>query len=255
MTSADNPFRAPAAHVHDFSEPTLGRDFIPEGRRVPAGNGYQWLREGWEMFRSAPGTWIGITVVFFLLMMVLAMIPLVNMGINLLGPVFIGGILIGCRAIEEGEGLRFSHLFAGFSNHLGGLLLVGLLYLLAVLAIGVVFGIVVAIGAVAGGGASEQTIGGIVLAGIVLVVLLVPLAMAVWLAPPLVIFHDYSAFQALRASFLAALRNWLAFLVYSLLVLLAAIGASVPLLLGWLVLLPVIYASIYAYYRDVFFEP
>ena len=254
MTGTDNPFRAPAARVNDFSEPSLG-SFLPEGRRVAAGRGCQWLVDGWASFRSAPGTWIGITVVLFVLMAILGMIPLVNMAVNLLGPVFIGGIIIGCRAIEDGEGLRFAHLFAGFSNHLGGLLLIGLLYLLAVLVIGLVFGIVVAVGAAVGGGVPEPTVGVIVLSILVLSILLVPLAMAVWLAPPLVIFHDFSAFQALKASFFATLRNSLAFLVYGLLVLVAAVVASLPLLLGWLVLLPVVYASMYAFYRDVFFEP
>jgi uncharacterized membrane protein len=35
---------------------------------------------------------------------------------------------------------------------------------------------------------------------------------------------------------------------------LAAVVASLPLFLGWLVLVPVVYASLYAFYRDVFFE-
>ena len=56
----------------------------------------------------------------------------------------------------------------------------------------------------------------IIVAVLVLMVVFVPLAMAVWLAPPLVVFHDFSAFQALKASFFAALRNSLPFLVYGL---------------------------------------
>jgi hypothetical protein len=42
-------------------------------------------------------------------------------------------------------------------------------------------------------------------------------------------------------------------MVYGVLVLLLAVCASLPLLLGWLLLLPVIYASLYAAYRDIFF--
>lgn len=254
MSVDSNPFRAPVARVHDHIESVMG-NFIPEGRRVPTGNGYQWLLRGWQMFRSAPGTWVGISVALIAIMMVIGMIPVVNLAVNLVGPVFIGGIIIGCRAIEEGEGLRFAHLFAGFSTRLGGLLLVGLLYLLAVLGAAAIFGIIVAVGAFAGAGASEPTLAVIIVAVLVLMVVFVPLAMAVWLAPPLVVFHDFSAFQALKASFFAALRNSLPFLVYGLCVLLAAIVACLPLFLGWLVLVPVLYASMYAFYRDVFFEP
>ena len=42
MTSADNPFRAPTAPVLDYNEAS-GGSFLPEGRRVAAGRGYQWL--------------------------------------------------------------------------------------------------------------------------------------------------------------------------------------------------------------------
>ena len=43
--------------------------------------------------------------------------------------------------------------------------------------------------------------------------------------------------------------------VYSLLGLVFAIAATIPLLLGWLVLAPVFAASVYASYKDIFPEP
>jgi len=85
------------------------------------------------------------------------------------------------------------------------------------------------------------------------VLVFAPLAMAVWLAPPLVVFQEISAYEAIRISLLVALRNFPPFLVYGVLVLGASILASLPLLLGWLVWLPVLYASLYAAYRDLFF--
>ena len=194
---------------------------------------------------------------FVALMMVVSIIPVVNLAVNLLIPVFIGGIAIGCRAIEDGGGIRFEHLFAGFSHQLGGLLLVGLLYLLAILVVVAGFGIVVAVGAVGalGSGGAEGTVSLMIIVGaVVMIVVFVALAMAVWLAPPLVVFHQVSAFQAIKTSFVVSLRNSAPFLVYGLLVLLASIVASLPLLLGWLVLLPVLYASLYACYRDLFFD-
>lgn len=250
-----NPFKAPVARVHDHHIASAIGNFVPEGRRLTAGNGYQWLWRGWEMFRSAPGTWVGITLVLIVVMMAIGLIPVVNLAVNLLGPVFIGGIVIGCRAIEDGEGLRFAHLFAGFSSKPGGLLLVGLLYLVAVLLAAAVFGIIVAVGAVGSGDAPNQFSGSFIVAVLVAATIFLPLAMAVWLAPPLVVFHDFSAFQALQTSFMVALRNAVPFLVYGLVFLLAAIVACLPLFLGWLVLVPVLYASLYACYRDVFFEP
>ncbi|HPT49067.1 MAG TPA: BPSS1780 family membrane protein [Accumulibacter sp.] len=257
MSVDNNPFRPPVARVYDHAQTSMGT-FIPDGRRVPPGNGYRWLLRGWEIFRLAPGTWMGIAVVFMAVMMIVGMIPVVNVAVNLLIPIFIGGISIGCRAIEVGDGLRFDHLFAGFSRKPIPLLVVGLLYMISMAAVvfAAVVGAGIAFAAFAGGvdGLKEVFSLGMVLVVAVVFVAFSSLAMAVWLAPPLVIFHDVSAFHAIKNSLRVAVRNIGPFLVYTLLVVLAAVVASLPLLLGWLVLLPVLYASLYAAYRDMFFE-
>ena len=58
--------------------------------------------------------------------------------------------------------------------------------------------------------------------------------------------------EALKASFAACLRNIMPFLVYGALGLVAAIVASIPAGLGWLVLLPVVMLTLHTTYRDVF---
>jgi len=258
MQIDDNPFRPPSARLYDYSESNFGT-FIPEGRLVSAGSGLQWLLRGWAMFRTAPGTWIGIAVAFMAVMLIAGMLPLLNIVANLLIPVFIGGISVGCRAIEEGEGIRFEHLFAGFSRQPGGLLMLGLLYLLALLVIAVAVGIIATVTGIAAlatiglDGAGNTAAWAIVVSFLAMILVFAPLAMAVWLAPPLLLFHELSAYQAIKTGVLVALRNFPSFLVYVLLVLVAAVLASLPLLLGWLVLLPVLYASLYAAYRELFF--
>jgi uncharacterized membrane protein len=69
-----------------------------------------------------------------------------------------------------------------------------------------------------------------------------------------VVFHGQSAAQAMKASFVACLKNIVPFLVYGVLTFLLAILASIPFGLGWLVLGPVLAGSLYAGYRDIFFE-
>jgi uncharacterized membrane protein len=56
----------------------------------------------------------------------------------------------------------------------------------------------------------------------------------------------------MKASLRAFLRNMIPLTVYGLLLLPFAILASLPMMLGWLVLLPVIITSLYAIYRDLF---
>jgi hypothetical protein len=47
----------------------------------------------------------------------------------------------------------------------------------------------------------------------------------------------------------------LPFLLYGIVFFIAAIIASIPLMLGWLVLGPLLAASIYTAYRDIYFTP
>ena len=247
MEIDDKPFAAPLARLIERGE-TVSGSFLAHGRRVPVGNGYQWLLRGWTMFTTAPLVWMGIAVGFMVLTLVVSATLFLTIAVNLLIPVFIGGISIGCRAIEEGQGIRFVHLFAGFSHKLGQLLLVGVLYLLAVTLMATLVGGVVALT-----GAGDPSLPLLTLGFFTTIVLFVPLAMAFWLSPPLVVWHDFSALQAIRSSFFVTRDNIGPFLLYGGLVMCAAVIASLPLLLGWLVLLPVLYASQYAFYRDVFF--
>jgi len=92
----------------------------------------------------------------------------------------------------------------------------------------------------------------LLLAALIVLALMVPLAMAVWFTAPLVLFHGQGAVDAMKASFVGCLRNIMPFLVYGVIGLVFAILACIPLMLGWLVLGPVFAASIYTAYRDIY---
>jgi uncharacterized membrane protein len=87
----------------------------------------------------------------------------------------------------------------------------------------------------------------------------VPLSMAIWFAPMLVVFENEKPAAALRASFLACLRNMLPFLIYGLIILVPMILLMAPFDLSnmernpglWIVALLVL-PSIYTSYRDIF---
>ena len=95
---------------------------------------------------------------------------------------------------------------------------------------------------------------GLLLATLIFLALLVPLLMAIWFAPPLVVFHDLGAIAAMKASFMGCLRNMLPFLLYGIVLFIASIVASIPAMLGWLVLGPIIAVSIYTGYKDIYFS-
>ena len=76
--------------------------------------------------------------------------------------------------------------------------------------------------------------------------------MGVWFAPALVFFNDMPPIEAVKASFEACTKNMMPFLVYGLIVLVLSFFAALPMLLGFLVFLPVLFGSIHASYRDIF---
>ncbi len=165
------------------------------------------------------------------------------------------------KALDEGRELEIAHLFAGFTNRFGALIAVGAIYLVLWFAIVVVSALVtgVSVWVMLGAGpdlasATMSEIIWILLAWLITLGLMVPVYMAVWFAPPLAVFNGLGAFDALKASFLGCLKNIVPFLIYGLIVVGFAILASIPFFLGWLVLGPVIGASIYTSYRDIYFR-
>jgi len=237
---------------------------------VNAGNGGTWWGEGWRLFTASPGVWVAITVAYVVIMVMLAFIPVLGtLATTLLAPVFAGGVLSGCRALDRGGELTIGHLFAGFSDRLGPLMIVGLLYLVgSFVIVAVVAGLLFAavgmtgIGALLTGDplqagmAALAALGiGAVLAVLIGLLLGIPLMMAFWFAPALVALRNDEPLAATKASFDACLRNMLPMLVYSVLGLAFAIVASIPFGLGWLVLAPVFAGSFYASYKDIFESP
>ena len=258
---SSNPYATPKATVAD--EPAPHAELVPGGKGVPASRGWNWLADGWTLFKAAPGLWIGIIVVFTVILIALAMVPFLGpIAQNLLMPVFMGGIALGCRAIDDGSGLQFTHLFEGFKTRFGTLIAVGALYLAGFVAILLVVMLVTGASVfalfMAGGGQPDMhatgAVLGMVLAMLIVLALTVPLVMAVWFAPALVMFHDLGAVEAMKQSFTGCLRNVVPFLVYGIVGLVLAIVATIPLGLGWLVLGPVIAASVYTSYRDIYLK-
>jgi len=197
--------------------------------------------------------------VAFVIFVVLAFIPFIgSIASFILTPVFGAGVVIGCRAIEEGRELEIGHLFAGFREKFGPLVTVGAIYLGAAIAIALVMGLATgaSIFAMMSGHAPDVATPAaaltVILALLIMLALLVPVVMAVWFAPPLVVFHGKGAVEAMQESFTGCLRNIMPFLLYGLVMLVLGVLASIPLGLGWLVLGPVLAASLYTSYKDIY---
>jgi uncharacterized membrane protein len=91
------------------------------------------------------------------------------------------------------------------------------------------------------------------LAMLVGMALMIPLMMMFWFAPSLVALNDIPALTAMKLSFLGCIKNILPFLLYGLIAFVLMLIAVIPFGLGLLILSPVLIASIYAGYRDIYF--
>lgn len=242
-----------------------------EARAVEAVRGWQWIVNGFDLFKKNPVVWIALTIVLALLWLLSFVIPYLGpLLFNLLSPAFFAGLMIGCRTLERGKELEISHLFAGFKQHAAPLVTIGGVYLVGTI---IVFGIVflaadgsMLVTTITKPGVDLETLAAalrsLVLALAVGAAFYIPLLMLIWFAPVLVVFHGLAPVEAMQLSFAACWKNVVPFLVYGLAILVlwfvlslpAALG-SVGMVLGVALLgvsLPVLFCSVYASYKDVF---
>ena len=263
--SDTSPFSPP-----DLPSPAAGRPgtpaggpFVPDARIVPAGHGWQWLVQGWELFKAQPLAWWLALLIGWAVFVALSVIPLVNVLAAIGSPVLMAGWGSCARSAMRDGQFDITQVFDGCRRRPGQLLLAGLLYL-ALIAAAVVLaatlfgglGFLSAIGHVNvyDPEALRAALGASLGFFLVAVVLISCIVATVVYAPYLIQEYEVSAPQAMAMSFKASLRNMPAGGVWFLAYFGLAILASIPFALGWVVLAPVALISVYTSYRDIFVE-
>jgi uncharacterized membrane protein len=221
---------------------------------------------------------------YFVSLLVIRFVPLVGpFAMTVLKPVFAVGLLAAAWRQERGGVPQMGDLFRGFRTNLRALLLIGAFFVagitVAVYASSLVDGGRLLELIAIGGTLSEEQMAArladpMLTFGMMLSTLVaLPVVVATWWAPALVVFQDASAMGALGASLRAAVANWRALAVYGLavffyggvvpviaykLITLVAPGPAQSLLVI-AVLLPytlffaaTLHVSDYVSYRDVF---
>jgi hypothetical protein len=232
-----------------------------EARQVRGRQGLQWILSGFYLFRLAPLVWILLCFTLLLIAVTLELLPLLGKFIfTLISPVFMAGIMVGCRSLERGDQLELAHLFVGFKKNTTQLITIGGFYLIGQV---LIIGVFMMIGGSAlvdmllyGKRYDENELMEVMdnalsasLAGLLLTI---PLMMAMWFAPLLVMFENMPATIALRQSFFACLKNIIPFQIYAILLILLLMLAIMPYGLGLIIWIPTVFASIYVSYQDIF---
>lgn len=250
-----------------------------QARLIPAGRGWRWLTDGWKIFRASPLKWLALVFGYWMLMTVASVIPVVGVvAVLLLVPGFSVAFMAASRVAERGQPIELSLLFAGFRENVGSQIALGGVYLASI-------GLVLSASMLGDDGAlarwmvtgarpspemvqSEGFLRALMLAA----TLYMPVMMLFWFSPTLVAWHAMPVPKALFFSLFACLMNWRAFTVYSLacafvlfvvptialfVLMLFSAGALRPAAMAVmfpfvLSLMPLLFASFYASYRDIF---
>jgi hypothetical protein len=233
-----------------------------EARKVEPSNGWLWIKEGIEIFKKSPVLWVALTIVMALGLIAIASLPTVGDPLaTLLMPVLLAGFMLGCRALQQGKALELAHLFAGFKvrTHqliaLGGINFVSQLLIMEVMKLA---GGEKLVELIMGGvpmddpNVLDQAVTDAGLSVFIGMPLYAVLVMAMQFAPALVLFNNAAPLDALKSSLQACLRNIMPLSVYGAIMMVFALIASIPMFLGWLVMLPLMIASTYTAYRDIF---
>ncbi len=234
---------------------------IMEPKRLEAKTGLQWIKKGYALFMKAPLLWIVLVVILFIAAAALSSIPVIGEPLtSLLMPVVVIGLMAGCQSLEKGDELELAHLFSGFQKQtsslvtLGGIALVSQYLIFGAM---ILLGGSTLVGILTGKQAADPAVlqqalagaGTAILLGSVLFTLLL---MSMQFAPMLVYFRNVAPIAAMKLSLKAFTRNVGAMFLYGMAFMLLALLASMPMMLGWLILMPMVFTTMYAGFCDIF---
>ncbi|MFZ5465680.1 MAG: BPSS1780 family membrane protein [Pseudomonadota bacterium] len=233
-----------------------------EFRTVEAGRGAGWYADAWNIFKGQIGMWLLLVLIYLGLAIVLGFIPFIGqLAFALISPALAGGLYLAAREAEAGRPLDAKMLFQPLTDeHSRGPMLT-----LGAISIAFSLALMLTLATIMGGSAGTSALlghdpdamraqmMGAGLAGLLTVLLLsLVFLMAMLYAAPLVLFAGVPPVQSLKLSLKACMGNWLPLLIFGLILIPLAVLASLPLMLGWLFLMPIIMIAIYASYRDIF---
>lgn len=221
----------------------------PGIRSVDVNRGVEWLVGGFRMFFKSPGLWLLVGLAFLLGSWILGKFWLGSALSTAFGIVFAGAVMRGCQALENGQDFVTAIKEPLSSAPLWILGLIG-----AALAFGTVLLVgLLGVGSFTIGAMSPGAVGGLIGIGLlVLFALTFVLYAALWLAPALVVLQGVNPVDAIRLSLMGTLRNILAYVVFSLLAILACILGALPIGLGLLIVFPALMCASYLAYKDMF---
>ena len=233
-----------------------------EPQRLQARQGWEWIKRGYALFMLAPLLWIVFLLIFFISAVAVSNLPVIGDPlVSLLMPVVLAGLMTGCRSLEQGGELELVHFFSGFKQHtsllitLGGISLVGQFLILGVM---MATGGDELVGLMTSGqpdinpNVLMKAMSGATFAISLGVALYLFLTSVIQFATLLVYFNGIPPIPAMQLAMRAFVYNIRPMLVFGVTFLFLGMLATLPMGLGWLVLMPLSFTSLYTSYSAIF---
>ncbi|WP_404358403.1 hypothetical protein [Methylotuvimicrobium sp. KM1] len=201
-------------------------------------DGRHWFVDGWKLFTKSPLMLILGTVIWILLEVLLALLPVIGEILDaLIFPVMYGGFLYAIREVDEQRKMKISHFFQGFidSAKLKPLLILGLL---------MVFFEIIEAGLI------------VTLGPFTALILAAPLGLlvisALLYSVPQVMFSDSKPVDAIKSSYYNCGRHISAMITVYLFLILFALLSVVTIGLAMILIIPVTFCALYISYKAIY---
>lgn len=225
----------------NLPEPEVQLHLLEQPKRLPAGEGWAWIRQAWRIFRMRPGMWVvmtlilglvslGVTAVFGLLASIspaLAVVANVMNGIVMTA--LMAGMIFAAHKLLGENRFDISMLFEGISRKFSSFAILALFNYACALLAQLVMSLVSPMGKfmLMSSIGVEQQIPQEAMASamsgpagflsvLLFFVLYLPAMMMLWFASSLVMLHDIKPLQAMKMSLQGCLANIKPLLVYGL---------------------------------------
>lgn len=217
--------------------------------QVDISRGIDWIVEGFNLFMKKPGEWVIAGLGLFVIDFLLSYIPMIGNALaTICALVAVGALLRACRALDEQQDPIAAARQAAAITPLWilGLIAAGLVLATALL-VELVLMVLYTVFLIDPDFRSMFSI-----PSILPMLLTVPLIMALWMAPGLVVLKGTHPVEAVRLSLVAAMKNLSPFLVFYVVSAIACFLGALVMGVGLIVVYPLLICAAYIAYKDIF---
>jgi len=255
----ENPYQAPTTELTEENSDELLQ--LSDPQHCSVGHGWTWITHAFQLFKNQPFMWIVMLIAMYVMQILISLVPVLGTIVSMFtGAIFAAGFAYASHQSDIGKNIDIGMLFVAFQGKAGSLSLMSLLYLvlfiIALIPAGLVIVSVVGLETLSAMGGSEgipPEAGMLMLLAVLIAFLfMIPVVMAYFYAPTLIMLNDVAPLQALIMSFNGCLKNIIPLTWCSIIMSVLILISIIPLGLGLFVTVPLFILTIYTSYKSIF---